>query len=132
MKKFKIVCYVIGAVQIVLGVLYLLTPSWFISWQGLTVPAENIHYPLAMFAARLLVYGAGMFAIAHKPQQNKFWLDGMIGIQLIDLIAGIYYTSQGIISLAISGFPMFNATLIIVLLLWMRPEDIAPNKTQLN
>lgn len=129
MKRLEIICYVIGVVQIILGALYLFAPSWFLDWQGLTVPAENIHYPLAMFAARLLVYGAGMFAIAREPLQNQFWLDGMIAIQGIDLAAGIYFTSQGIINLSVSGFPMFNAALITTLLLWFRPKGFALNRT---
>ncbi len=44
----------------------------------------------------------------------------MILIQLIDLGAGIFYTMVGVVPLADSAFPMFNATWIIVLLyLWM-------------
>ncbi|WP_212744635.1 hypothetical protein [Bathymodiolus heckerae thiotrophic gill symbiont] len=46
----------------------------------------------------------------------------MIFIQLIDLMVGIFYTSTGILSIADSAFPMFNATWIMVLLWLWKPK----------
>jgi len=120
MKKLKIVCYIIGISQIVLSGLYLFAPSFFIEWQGLNVPEQDMNYPLAMFAARLLVYGVGMFVIARQPEENRFWLDGMIAIQVIDLVAGIFYTTVGIVSFESSSVPMFNAALFIALMVTFR------------
>ena len=57
MKKLEIVCYAVGVAQLTLGGLYLFAPAYFIAWQGLTVPAADIHYPLVMLAARFFVYG---------------------------------------------------------------------------
>lgn len=114
------VCRIVGLVQIILGLLYLFAPAAFLAWQGIAVPTADMNYPLAMFAARLLVYGAGMFVIARDPARHSFWIDGMIAIQLIDLAAGFFYTANGAVGLEVSGFPMFNATLIIVLLGWLR------------
>lgn len=124
MKKLQYVCYLVGISQIVLGGLYLFAPSFFIGWQGLNIPAQDMNYPLAMFAARLLVYGVGMFVIARQPSENRFWLNGMIAIQMIDLAAGIFYTIIGVVSLESSMVPMFNAALFIVLMTVFRvPAD---------
>ncbi len=120
MTKLKVFCVIVGVAQIVLGLLYLFAPSFFLNWQGLSPPAENIHYPLAMLAARFLVYGFGMFIIARNPAENKFWIDGMIAIQAIDLGAGAYYTAMNSVGIQVSGFPMFNAALIIAAFLWLR------------
>lgn len=128
MKKLQYVCYLIGLSQIVLGGLYLFTPTLFIGWQGLHIPAQDMNYPLAMFAARLLVYGVGMFVIARNISENRFWLNGMIAIQVIDLAAGIFYTAMGIVSFEISMVPMFNAALFIVLMgVFRGPEILKPH-----
>ena len=128
MRNFKIVAGVVGLSQIVLGMLYLFAPLWFIGWQGLVVPDAQISYPLAMLAARFVIYGVGMFVIARNPAENRFWLDGMIAIQGIDLAAGVYYTASGIIPFADTMIPMVNATAFIILMLWVRlPRTLAAN-----
>ena len=41
-------------------------------------------------------------------------------IQAIDLAVGVFYTATDVVPIALSGFAMFNASWIIVLLLlWM-------------
>lgn len=120
MNKFSIVAYLIAASQIVLGSIYLFAPQWFIAWQGLTPIAADTGYPLAMFAARLLVYGVGMIVIARQPVKYAIWLDGMIAIQFIDLAAGLYYTTTGVVVFADALIPMFNAAIFIVLMLLVR------------
>ncbi len=120
MTTLKFFSVIVGIAQIILGLLYLFAPAFFLNWQGLTLPPENMHYPLAMLAARFIVYGFGMFVIARNPAQNKFWIDGMIAIQAIDLAAGAYYTAVNIVGIQVSGFPMFNAALIIAAFLWLR------------
>ncbi|SHN92036.1 hypothetical protein BHECKSOX_46 [Bathymodiolus heckerae thiotrophic gill symbiont] len=54
--------------------------------------------------------------------ENLLWINTMIFIQLIDLMVGIFYTSTGILSIADSAFPMFNATWIMVLLWLWKPK----------
>ena len=120
MRAFQIVVGLVGVSQIVLGLIYLFAPAWFIGWQGLAVPDAQINYPLAMLAGRFLIYGVGMFVIARRPAENRFWLDGMIAIQAIDLAAGIYYTTVGIVPVGDALIPMVNATAFIGLMLWVR------------
>jgi len=124
MKKLQYVCYLIGISQIVLGGLYLFAPSFFIGWQDLSIPAHDMNYPLAMLAGRFLVYGVGMFVIARKPTENRFWLNGMIAIQAIDLAAGVFYTTIGVVSFESSMVPMVNAALFIVLMTVFRVPTV--------
>ena len=126
MKYFRILCYVIAASQFALGALYLFVPQSFVAWQGLSAVGTDINYPLAMLAGRFIVYGAGMIAIARDPAGNRFWAYGMAAIQGIDLGAGIFYTATGVVPLADSFFPMFDATLFMVaLLVLLRRPDVS-------
>ncbi|MCB0103767.1 MAG: hypothetical protein H6635_06055 [Anaerolineales bacterium] len=120
--KLKVLLRVIGVVQLVLGAFYLFLPLQFLAMQGLSLPAADNAYPLGMLAARFLAYGIGMFFIARDPEKNRFWINNMILIQAIDLAVGIFYTATGIVALAHSGFPMFNAALFIILLSLWRPK----------
>ena len=106
----------IGGVQLILGALYLLVPGQLLHWMGHSPAAPDLAYPLAMLAARFLVYGSLLLIAARNPEQNTLLLQGMMWIQIIDLAAGLYYTGNGVVSLALSGLPMFNAAVFAVLL----------------
>ncbi len=122
MKKLTVLLRLIGVVQIVLGLFYLFAPLRFLLMQGLSMPEADIAYPLGMLAARFLAYGIGMFHIANEPEKNLFWINNMILIQAVDLAVGMFYTATGVVALAHSGFPMFNASLFIILLTLWRPK----------
>ena len=120
MTLFKALCYFIGVVQLVLAAMYLFAPQFFIAWQGLSEIGQDINYPLAMLAGRFLVYGIGMFVIASDPVRYRIWADGMIVIQAVDLAAGLFYTATGVVALENSAFPMIDAALFIIGLVWLR------------
>ena len=122
MRNLKILSAVIGIVQIILGLGFLFAPTLMLNSMGIDTPAADINYVLAMLAARFLVYGAGMFAIMRDPLKYRFWIDGMIAIQIIDLGAGIFYTVSGVIAIGASGLAMFNAGMFILLLMLWRPH----------
>lgn len=122
MKRIKTLLRLIGVVQIVLGLLYLFAPLNFLVLLGHSTPEADIAYPLGMLAARFLAYGVGLFFIAHAPEKHRFWINNMIFIQAVDLAVGIFYTATGSVGLALSAFPMFNATLFIILLWLWRPK----------
>ncbi len=126
--KLKVFLMIVGVVQIVLGILYLVFPHEFLHSMGHTVPMDDINYPFGMLAARFLAYGAGMFVIAKAPNENRFWIMNMVFIQLVDLTVGIFYTLNGTITLSLSGFPMFNAMLIASLLWIWRPRRPSTSK----
>jgi hypothetical protein len=120
--KLKVLLRVIGVIQLILGLFYLFIPLRFLAMQGLSTPGADTAYPLGMLAARFLAYGIGMFFIANAPEKHLFWINNMILIQVVDLAAGIFYTATGVVGLSQSGFPMFNATLFIILLSLWRPK----------
>ncbi|MFN8380974.1 MAG: hypothetical protein U0V02_03485 [Anaerolineales bacterium] len=120
--KLKVLLRVIGVVQLVLGLMYLLIPMNFLGMMGHSIPQPDIAYPLGMLAARFLAYGIGMLFIAREPEKQLFWINNMILIQALDLATGVFYTGTGIVNLSLSGFPMFNAALFIILLSVWRPK----------
>jgi hypothetical protein len=109
----------------VLGLMYLFIPMQFLGMMGNSVPEADIAYPLGMLAARFLAYGVGMLFIAREPEKQLFWINNMILIQELDLAMGIFYTVTGIVGFSHSAFPMFNATLFIILLTLWRPNAAA-------
>ena len=122
MKKLQGLLILIGIVQLVLGALFLFAPQWIMGMMGLTVPPADSGYMFGMLAARFIAFGLGMFWCARAPEENVFWINNMILIQIIDLAAGIYYTATGVVAISSSAFPMFNATLFIILLTMWRPK----------
>lgn len=122
MKKLNYLLKIVGTIQLVLGLAYLLAPALFLHAMGHSTPQPDIYYPLGMLAARFIAYGIALFVIASTPAQHALWINSMILIQVIDLGVGIFYTSIGVIRLSLSAFPMFNATWIILLLAVWRPK----------
>jgi hypothetical protein len=123
MKKLTILLRVVGVIQIVLGLMYLFAPAFLLSSMGHTVPESDIFYPLGMLAARFIAYGIAFIYISSEPMQHKLWIQFMILIQAIDLAAGIFYTATGAVTLELSGFAMFNATWIMILLYLFSKEE---------
>jgi hypothetical protein len=121
MKKLRIVLRLVGAIQIVLGLFYLFAPAFFLEAIGHSIPEDDIFYPLGMLAARFLVFGVAFIYIARDPIQHRLWITAMVFIQLVDLAVGVFYTATGVVGLADSLFPMFNATWIAALLYLWRP-----------
>jgi len=124
MKKLTILLRVVGVLQIVLGLLYLFAPTFILTAMGHTVPAPDIFYPLAMLSSRFIAYGIAIIYISSKPIEHKLWIYFMIMIQIIDLSGGIFYTATGVVALTLSGFSMFNATVIIILMTLWAPKKL--------
>ncbi len=124
MKKIQALLFIVGIVQIVLGLAYLLAPHGILHWMGHSAIADDIGYPLGMLSSRFLVYGVLLLVAAKNPGQNRLMITGMMWIQLVDLAVGVFYTLQSTVALSLSAFPMFNAT-VIALLLWLwRPAPM--------
>lgn len=121
MKKLGYLLYLIGALQILLGLAYLFAPAAALHAMGHSLPQADIYYPLGMLAARFIAYGIALLLIARTPLQHRLWINGMILIQAIDLAVGIFYTATRVLPLSLSAFPMFNACWIMLLLILWRP-----------
>ncbi len=127
--KLRVLLIIVGFVQIVLGLGYLFFPHLFLQSMGHSIPPTDINYPLGMLAARFIVYGGAFIAIAKSPFENRLWISNMIFIQLIDFGVGVFYTATGVMPLSLSGFPMFNAIWISILLFVWRPKALGNNKS---
>jgi hypothetical protein len=123
MSKLTWLLRLVGAIQLILGLLYLTCPGFLLTAMGHSNPEADIYYPLAMLAARFIAFGVAFIYIATRVEQHSLWINFMILIQAIDLAAGIFYTSMHIVPLSLSGFPMFNAIWIIVLLWLWHPKN---------
>lgn len=117
MTYLRIVLWLIAISQLALGALTLFAPGYFFSAMGLTAPPADSFYLIGMLAARFLAFGMVLIVLARRPQVDALWLQATIGIQLIDLGVGLYYTTTGVLPLTVSAFPMFNAVLFSGLLL---------------
>ena len=120
--KLTIALSLIGLLQVVLGIAYLAAPAEALAWMGHSRLAPDLAYPMAMLAARFLVYGVLLWLAARAPARHRLLIDGMIAIQVVDLAAGLLFTARGIVPLSLSGFPMVDAALIIVALALLRPR----------
>ena len=120
--KLKVLLMIVGCVQVILGLGYLFVPQLFLHAMGHSAPLADIQYPLGMLAARFIVYGGAFIAISNAPYEHRLWILNMIFIQMIDLGVGVFYTATGVVPLSLSGFPMFNAVWIAILLWVWRPR----------
>ena len=114
----KIVLWIVAVAQLVLGVLTLFVPIQFSAWMGLSVPAADSGYLMGMLGARFICYGIGALWLARQKEPDRFWVNNLVVIQLLDFAAGGYYLLTGTIGPATAAFPMFNAALFAGLLWW--------------
>lgn len=122
---FRIALRVVGSLQIVLGLAYLIAPDALLLKMGHSLPSADLLYPFGMLASRFLVYGIGLWIISADPAKHILWIRLMAGIQLIDLAVGAFYTATGAVPLSLSAFPMFNAIWIVLLFaLWKLVSDM--------
>ncbi|WP_298160045.1 hypothetical protein [Ferrovum sp.] len=118
---FGIALRVVGSIQIVLGLAYLLAPNVLLLKMGHSLPAVDLLYPFGMLSSRFLAYGIGLWIISVDPGKHILWIRLMAFIQLIDLAVGAFYTVTDVVPLSLSAFPMFNALWIGLLFAFWRP-----------
>ena len=74
MKKTIWLIRVVGVIQIVLGLFYLIAPGVMLQSMGHSAVAADIYYPLGMLSSRFLAYGVIFLVIAHDPLRHRLWL----------------------------------------------------------
>lgn len=121
---FRIALKVVGSIQIILGLGYLLVPDTLLLKMGHSLPAQDLLYPLGMLSSRFLAYGIGLWIISANPEKHILWIRLMAFIQLIDLAVGIFYTATQVVPLSLSAFPMFNAIWIGLLFAFWKPASL--------
>ena len=116
MTYLRTILGILAASQLALGAFTLLAPATFFTLMGLASPPADTFYLIGMLASRFLVIGVAMALLAGRGRAEPLWLQAMLGIQVVDLAVGLYYTGTGVLPLAVSAFPMFNAAALSLLL----------------
>ncbi len=123
--RLKSLLWVIAISQLVLGALVLFLPNQFFFWMGLSRPQPDNLYMLGMLASRFLAYGIGMVFLARQPIPSRFWMRNMVLVQALDFAVGAAYLAQGVVTVSVVAFPMFNALVFGSLLwLWTRKPSV--------
>jgi hypothetical protein len=123
MRYLRIVLWIIAISQLALGALTLVAPGFFFAAMGLASPPPDTFYLIGMLASRFLVFGAVLVVLARRDAVEPLWLQAALGMQVIDLACGLFYTGSGVLPWTVSAFPMFNAALFSVLLLVAMRRD---------
>jgi hypothetical protein len=96
MRRLAFLLRFIAVVQLWFGVLFTFAPGPSARLLGLAPAAPGwASWLLVMMGARFLGYGVGMLAAARDPARHVVWIDTMIGVQLVDLVATIGFLAAG-------------------------------------
>ena len=117
----------IGVVQLFFGALFVLLPTRAGEMLGLGAPPPGwASWAFVMLGARFLGFGLGMFLAARDPAAHAAWIDAMILVQAVDLLATVVFLVRG-------DIPMPNVASALVLpvvwiagLLWWHPRRRRP------
>lgn len=115
MTILKRTLFVIGAVQLVLGLMFLV-PGLFAEMVGFGDAPEWTNWLFAMFGARALGFSYGMFLAARNPEPHMPWIRAMIGVQVIDWVATVVYLFAGAVTIAQVTTATFLPVVFVVIL----------------
>lgn len=119
----KTLLWLIAISQFVLALFTLFLPVTFFTLMGLTPPAADNGYMIGMLGARFLAYGIGMAMLARASHPDRFWIANMLLIQVVDFALGAVYAGRGITPIAVVAFPMVNAAIFSLGLMWVLRRD---------
>lgn len=124
------VIILIAVVQIILGVVFILSPPTFSGLMGLTQAPAWTDWMFAMLGARALGFAYGMLLAQRDVVRYASWLVAMIVVQALDWIATIAALVAGKVTLAqVSTAPflpiLFVAVLAAALLRAGHPREAA-------
>ncbi|MCA9910444.1 MAG: hypothetical protein KC519_17425, partial [Anaerolineae bacterium] len=118
MRLLRSTLIVIGVVQLMFGLIFILVPGQFATFFNLPTAPEWVNWLFAMMGARFAGYAAGMFLAARDPPKHRSWIPIMIGIQSIDWLATIFYLLNGAVTLAQVTTAAFLPLIFIAVLAW--------------
>lgn len=120
----------IGLIQAILGLVFLLAPSWFASMLGLPPAPAWTAWILAMFGARALGFAYGMWLVMRDAVRHRAWIRAMIVIQGLDWIATLAFVLRGVVTLAqvstAAVLPIFFIAVLSLAVLRGRAESDLP------
>jgi len=123
MRLLRSTLAVIGVVQLMFGLIFILVPGQFATFFNLPSAPDWVNWLFAMMGARFAGYAVGMFLAYRDPQRHRSWIPIMIGIQAVDWLATIFYLLNGTVTLAQVATAPFLPLLFIVVLVWRFPSE---------
>ncbi|MDE2578088.1 MAG: hypothetical protein KGL46_04725 [Hyphomicrobiales bacterium] len=119
-------------VQVMLGLVFVITPHSFPSMMGLPPAPGWTDWIFAQFGARALGFAYGMFVALRDLRRHAHWLTAMIIVQVIDWIGTALALYAGSVNLAqVSTAPFLPILFIIVLAQELaRQRKTGPAKSQ--
>ncbi len=116
MRVLKATLIFIGLIQVVLGIIMIALPNGFATASGFAEAPPWVNWLLAMFGARALGFGVGMFAASRNPVKHRSWIQAMVGVQAIDWVATLAYLGAGAVTLAQVSTAAFLPVVFLVVL----------------
>ncbi|OBH29006.1 hypothetical protein A5692_21900 [Mycobacterium sp. E342] len=132
MRFLRASMIVVGIIQLGIGAMYLAAPAAVVVMLGVAPGAPPwVNFVLATAGARFIGYGIGMVAAARSPGRHHLWIDTMIAIQLIDVIATLFYLANGTLPREHHELAVALPLLWVVLLGWasLRVRRASPTPT---
>jgi hypothetical protein len=121
MRTLRVTLIFIGIVQIACGAVFLVFPAATTTLFGVQPGAPAwVNYLLATAGARFIGYGIGMFVAARAPWRNLAWIDTMIAIQAVDLVATLAAVVDGVLPVRHAALTVVLPALYIAILGWAR------------
>jgi hypothetical protein len=123
MRPLRITLVVIGIVQILFGLPFVVAPGIYSAILHLTPAPAWTQWFFAMNGARFLGMAYGMFLAARDPLKHRGWINAMIGIQALDWLGTISSIVTGAISFGqATDAPFLPLVFIAALLIWYPRE----------
>lgn len=107
---------VIVLVQLIIGALFILSPTTFPSLLGLPAAPAWTDWMFAMLGARALGFAYGMLVALKDIRRHASWLAGMIIVQVIDWIGTLLAVQAGKVTLVQVSTASFLPVLFIAVL----------------
>lgn len=122
-KLTQAVFLLIAIVQIILGVVFVVTPHAFPNMFGLAPAPGWTDWIFAQFGARALGFGYGMWLVLRDPHRNAGWIRAMIGVQIIDWIGTVLALMAGNVTLSqVTTAPFLPILFVAVLAFELRRQ----------
>lgn len=120
---FKFTLLTIAAIQVALGVAFLLAPAHAAVLLGLTPAAPAwADWLFGMMGARFIGYAYGMLLAARSPDSARAWISSMAFIQLADWLVTLKFVMLGAVTLTQVSTASFLPVIFVIVLVFCRPR----------
>lgn len=122
-RVLQITLIVIAIAQIFFGAVFIFAPAKFSGMLGLPETPQWAYWMFGMFGARAFGFAYGMFLAARDPMKHVHWIQAMIGVQLIDWLATMYFVLSGAVTWAQVTSASYLPLIFIAMLVIFYPRE---------